>query len=114
MFVSTSRTIGYSISPDVCSKSGIGPTLIIWWTAGVKGMDAPAIRAIRGLHTPQAMNTYSASIEPWSVWTRRTRFFSTSIPLTSMLAKTLAPRSCAYSRISVPARSGSTTVTSGV
>ena len=57
MFVSTSRTIGYSISPDVCSKSGIGPTLIIWWTAGVSGIDAPAIRATRGLQTPHAMKT---------------------------------------------------------
>jgi len=39
---------------------------------------------------------------------------ATSMPVTSVLANTLAPRSCAYSRISVPARSGSTTETSGV
>ena len=35
---------------------------IIWWTAGVSGIDAPAIFAIRGLQTPQAMTTTSASI----------------------------------------------------
>ena len=44
----------------VSAKSGTGPTLIIWWTAGVSGIEAPAIRAIRGLHTPQAMTTVSA------------------------------------------------------
>ena len=37
--------------------SMIGPTLIIWCTAGVSGIVAPAIRAIRGLQTPQAMKT---------------------------------------------------------
>ncbi len=30
MFVSTSRTIGYSISPTVFSNNGTGPTSIIW------------------------------------------------------------------------------------
>ena len=59
MFVSTSRTIGKKISPGVSSKSGIGPTLIIWWTAGVSGIAAPAIFAIRGLQTPQQTKTYS-------------------------------------------------------
>ena len=27
----------------VCANCGTGPTPIIWWTAGVSGMDAPAI-----------------------------------------------------------------------
>ena len=80
MFVSTSRTIGKKISPGVSSKSGIGPTLIIWWTAGVSGIAAPAIRAIRGLQTPQQTKTYSVSIGPLSVCTRLTRPFSTSMP----------------------------------
>ncbi len=97
------------------SNSGIGPTLIIWWTAGVSGIVAPAIRAIRGLQIPQAMKRYSVSIGPWSVWTRRTRPFSTSTPVTSVLAQIVsASCPCAYSRISVPARSESTTLTSGV
>ena len=72
MFVSTSRTIGKEISPGVASKSGIGPTLIIWCTAGDSGMVAPAMRAMRGLQIPHATNTASASIEPLSVCTRRT------------------------------------------
>ena len=73
MFVSTSRTIGKKISPGVSSKSGIGPTLIIWWTAGVSGIAAPAMlrdarapdaaadedvlrldRALVGVHAPDA------------------------------------------------------------
>ena len=49
MFVSMSRTIGNLISPTVPANCGTGPTLIIWWTAGVSGIDAPAIRAMRGL-----------------------------------------------------------------
>ena len=64
MLVSMSRTIGNSISPTVSANCGTGPTLIIWWTAGVSGIDAPAIRAIRGLQTPQAMTTVSASMSP--------------------------------------------------
>ena len=115
MFVSTSRTIGKKISPGVSSKSGIGPTLIIWWTAGVSGIAAPAIFAIRGLQTPQQTKTYSVSIGPLSVWTRRTRPFSTSIPVTSVPAEIVsAPRAVAASRISVPARSESTQPTPGV
>ena len=47
-----SRTIGYVISPTVSASIGTGPTLIIWWTAGVSGIAAPAIAAIRGLQTP--------------------------------------------------------------
>ena len=65
-----SRMIGYLISPTVSSKSGTGPTLIIWWTAGVSGMAAPAIAPMRGLQTPQAMTTMSASKSPLSVRTR--------------------------------------------
>ena len=115
MFVSTSRTIGNAISPRVSSKSGIGPTVMNWCTAGVSGIEAPAMRAIRGLHTPQATKTVSASISPSSVRTRRTRPFSVSIPVTSRPARIVsAPSCCADSRISVPARSGSTTETPGV
>ena len=81
----------------------------------MSGIVAPAMRAMRGLQTPQAMKRYSVSITPLSVWTRRTRPFSTSTPVTSVLAETVsAPSPCAYSRISVPARSESTTLTSGV
>ena len=94
------------------SNNGIGPTLIIWCTAGVSGMFAPAMRAIRGLQTPHAMITTSASMAPLSVWTRFTAPFSTSIPVSSVLAEIVsAPWSRAHSRISVPARSESTTVT---
>ncbi len=64
MFVSMSRTIGKPTSRVVCSKRGTGPMSIIWWTAGVSGIDAPAIRAIRGLHTPQAMTTVSVAMSP--------------------------------------------------
>ena len=45
-----------------CSKRGTGPMSIIWCTAGVSGMSAPASRAMRGLQTPQQMTTRSASI----------------------------------------------------
>ena len=37
---------------------------IIWCTAGVSGIDAPAMRASFGLQTPQAMTTISASMSP--------------------------------------------------
>ena len=58
MFVSMSRTIGNSMPalasreparPGRCRSSGAPP--------GVSGIDAPAIRASFGLHTPQAMTT---------------------------------------------------------
>jgi hypothetical protein len=112
MFVSMSRTIGNSIELFESAKCGTGPTSIIWWTAGVSGIDAPAICAIFGLQTPHAITTYSASTSPRSVRTRRTRPPSTSIPVTSVFADTVsAPASCASSRISVPARSESTTPT---
>ena len=88
MFVSMSRTIGYSISPLASAKRGTGPMSIIWCTAGVSGIEAPAMRAMRGLQTPQATTTYSASMSPRVVRTRRTRPCSTSIPSTSVLAET--------------------------
>ena len=57
-----SRTIGKVISPSVPASCGHGPTLIIWCTAGISGRLTPAMSAILGLHTPQAMTTVSASI----------------------------------------------------
>ncbi len=115
MFVSMSRTIGYRISPTVSAKSGTGPTLIIWWMAGVSGMDAPAMRAIRGLQTPQQIRTVSAAMSPLSVRTPRTCPSTTSIPVTSAPAAIVsAPISVARSRMIVPARSESTTPTPGV
>ncbi len=115
MFVSMSRMIGKPTSPVVCSNRSTGPMSIIWWTAGVSGIEAPAIFAIRGLQTPQAITTTSASIVPASVWTRRTRPASTSMPVTSTPAATVrAPSSCAFWRMSVPAWSESTTPTAGV
>ena len=115
MLVSMSRTIGNVISPTVPANCGTGPTLIIWWTAGVSGMWAPAIFAIRGLQQPHAMTTVSAAIVPLSVWTARTWPSWTSMPVTSVPAEIVrAPSSCARSRMIVPARSESTTPTSGV
>ena len=49
-----------------CSTS-IGPTSTIWCTAGVSGIVAPAIAAMRGLHTPHAIATCSVSMRPLSV-----------------------------------------------
>ena len=110
-----SRMIGKLISPVVSASCGTGPTLIIWCTAGVSGIVAPAIRASFGLHTPQAMTTTSASMSPPVVCTRRTRPASTPMPVISTFDTTWsAPASCARSRISVPARSESTTPTLGV
>ena len=68
-----SRTIGKEISPSAPASCGQGPTEIIWCTAGVSGIAAPAIRAILGLHTPQAMTTVSASMSPPVVRTRAMR-----------------------------------------
>ena len=115
MFVSMSRTIGNSIDVFDERNRGTGPTSIIWCTAGVSGIDAPAMRAMRGLHTPQAMTTYSASTSPRLVRTRFTRPSCTSIPSTSVFANTCsAPDAWPFSRISVPKRSESTTATDGV
>ena len=114
MFVSMSRTIGCSMALFAPAKRGTGPMSIIWCTAGVSGMDAPAMRASRGLQTPQAITTTSASTSPRVVRTRFTRPCSTSMPSTSVFADTVsAPASWACSRISVPARSESTTLTVG-
>ena len=90
MFVSMSRTIGKSIALLASAKCGTGPMSIIWWTAGVSGIDAPAIRARRGLQTPQQMTTVSVSMSPRSVRTRFTRPPSTSMPSTSVLADTVS------------------------
>ena len=115
MFVSMSRTIGNSITPFVSLKCGTGPTSIIWWTAGVSGIDAPAIRAIRGLQTPQQTTMISAAMSPRDVRSPVTRPFSTSTPSTSVFANTVsAPTSCAFSRAIVPKRSESTMPTPGV
>ncbi len=114
MFTSMSRTIGYSIADLASAKRGTGPMSIIWCTAGVSGIVAPAISASSGLQTPHAIATTSASTSPAVVRTRRTRPRSTSMPVTSTLATTSsAPALWASSRISVPARSESTTPTPG-
>src|SRR5215469_33813 len=118
MLVSTSRTIGYEISPAVSANSGMGPTLIIWCTMGVSGSRAPAIRAIRGLHTPQQITQMPVSMSPAVVRTARTAGTlppsAVSMPRTSVPASTCsAPDCCASSRMRVPARSESTTPTVG-
>jgi hypothetical protein len=114
MLVSMSRTIGNSIALFASAKRGTGPISIIWWTAGVSGIEAPAMRASRGLQTPQAITTTSVSTSPRVVRTRFTPPRSTSMPSTSVLAETVkAPFAAASSRSSVPARSESTTLTLG-
>jgi len=98
----------------VSANSAIGPTLIIWCTVGVSASRAPAIRAIRGDHTPQQMTTLSVRISPADVETPRTWPPSTVMPVTSVPDSTVsAPERWALSRISVPARSESTTPTVG-
>ena len=92
----------------------IGPTSAIWCTAGVSGIVAPAMAAMRGLHTPQAMATCSHSMRPLSVTTARTAPPTTSMSVTSVLAKTRHPAATASSRISVPVCNESTTLTLGV
>ena len=90
MLVSMSRTIGKLTSPVVCSKIGTGPMSIIWWTAGVSGIEAPAMRAMRGLQTPQAMTTTSARMSPLSVRTPVIRPSTTSSPVTSVCGETVS------------------------
>ena len=115
MRTSMSRTIGNSMARDVFAKRGTGPTSIIWWTAGVRGIRAPAISAIIGDQTPQAMTTYAAATVPWSVSTVRMRPPSTPKPVTSVFAEIVrAPRAVARSRQSVPNWSESQTPTPGV
>ena len=114
MNVSMSRTIGNSMCLVELANRGTGPMSIIWCTAGVSGIEAPAMRAIAGLQTPQAITTTPASMSPRVVRTRRTRPRSTSMPSTSVLAAICsAPASTARSRMIVPARSESTTPTPG-
>src|SRR6266704_2587546 len=50
----------------------MGPTLIIWCTIGVSASRAPAIRAMRGLHTPQQITQMPVSMSPAVVRTART------------------------------------------
>ena len=100
------------------ANSGTGPTLIIWCTIGVSGIRAPAIRAMRGLQTPQQTTQISVSMSPWLVRTARTRGMgppgAVSMPSTSVPASTRSAPDCsACSRIRVPARSESTTPTVG-
>ena len=114
MFVSMSRTIGKSMALLASAKRGTGPMSIIWCTAGVRGIDAPAMRASRGLQTPQQITTTSVAMSPRLVRRPVTRPASTSMPSTSVLADTVsAPSSWACSRMSVPARSESATPTPG-
>ena len=99
----------------VSANQCVGPMSIIWCTAGVSGIEAPAMRASFGLHTPHAMTTTSASTSPPVVRTRRTRPPSTSMPRTSVFANTESrPDSWPRSRMIVPACSESTTPTDGV
>ena len=115
MRTSMSRTIGKSMARAVVSKRGTGPTSIIWWTAGVSGMRAPAISAMSGDQTPQAMTTYSASMVPFVVSTVRIRPPSTPSAVTSVLGNDVrAPIAWAFSRQSVPNWSESQTPTPGV
>ncbi len=110
-----SRTNGREMSSPVSASSGIGPTSIIWCTAGVSGTEAPASPATCGLHTPQATTTCSASTRPREVCTARTRLPSTSKPVISVSPTVCsAPSSSARARISSPARIGSTTAPVGV
>ncbi len=115
-----SRMIGKATSVLVDWRMSIGPTSAIWCTAGVSGMPAPAIAASRGLQTPQAITTCSASMRPLSVSTAFTRGVppgtgSVSMSITSVLANTFrTPLATASSRIAVPVASESTTLTLGV
>ena len=98
----------------VPANSAIGPTLIIWCTVGVSASRAPAIRATRADHTPQQTTTLAVSISPEIVAIPRTRSPVTLMPRTSAPdAAVSEPDARACSRISVPARSESTTPTVG-
>ena len=110
-----SRTIGKEISPSRSASCGHGPTEIIWCTAGVSAIFTPAMSPIFGLHTPQAITTYSVSMSPWFVTTFVMRPSLTPRSSTSTLGTTVrAPFASAFSRMIVPARSESTTPTDGV
>jgi len=77
-------------------NSEIGPTLIIWCTIGVSASRAPAIRAMRGLQTPQQITQMPVSMSPAEVRTARTRgvlpVSVVSIPSTSVPASTVSAR----------------------
>ena len=96
---------------------GTGPTSIIWCTAGVSGMMAPAMRAMRGLHTPQAMiDVRRPRCRPGRC-ARAVTWPSFDVDVEHLgvgedgqRAQLRWPRS----RISVPVRSESTTPTLGV
>jgi hypothetical protein len=78
-------------------------------------MVAPAMAATWRLQTPPQTTTISAAMSPRVVRTPVIRPFSTSRPVTSVLAKLWsAPSSAALSRYSVPEWSASTTPTAGV
>jgi len=92
----------------------IGPTLIIWCTAGVSASRAPASAATLVDHTPQQITTFSVAISPLLVTTPVTRSPTVVMSSTSAPESTLsAPDAWACSRIRVPARSESTTPTVG-
>ncbi len=92
----------------------IGPTLIIWCTVGVSASRAPASAATFGDHTPQQITTFSVAISPLLVTTPVTRSAAVVMSSTSAPEITVsAPAAWACSRISVPARSESTTPTVG-
>ncbi len=112
--VDAPRTIGYSISPALSPKSSIGPTLTIWCTTGVSGTVAPAMRAMRGLQTPQQITAAPHSTRPDVVSTPLTRPLRLRKPVTSVFARiSRAPMAMASSRIKVPARNESTTPVRG-
>ncbi len=78
-------------------------------------MVAPAMAAMRGLHTPHAITTCSASIWPLSVSTAVIRPSSTlDVEDLGVGDDWTAPSAMAFSRMMVPARSESTTDTLGV
>ena len=88
---------------------------IIWCTAGVSGIDAPAMRASFGLQTPQAMTTISVSMSPPVV---RTRADASALDVDAEhlgVREHREPRRRSWprSRMIVPARSESTTPTDG-
>ena len=116
MFVSMSRTIGNSMPSVVSANRGVGPMSIIWCTAGVSGIDAPAMRASFGLQTPQAMTTTSASMSPRGRAHARARVRPRRrcrAPRCSRRPRA-GPTPGPRSRMIVPARRESTTPTDGV
>ena len=98
----------------VPANRSIGPTLIIWCTVGVSASRAPASAATLGDQTPQQITTFSVAISPLLVTTPVIRSATVVMSSTSAPESTVsAPDAWACSRISVPARSESTTPTVG-